>query len=142
MASSQQRVSNLNETSSARAPSPTTVSSLGVSTPETPATDQQVLKDPAGSHPQIEIESGVWVFDSRITDIHELHRKCVENEWIYASDYVFAIVDDELIELEPFDSKPIPCDVAGCRCEEGANTTIGAEEGESANDADNETSES
>jgi hypothetical protein len=143
----------LNETTFGRSPSPVTVSSFGESTLETPSSGRKACFDsvsssftnmnPGRGYPQIEIESGVWVFDSTILDINELHKQCVEKDWISASDSVFAIVNEELITLEPFD-KPRSCEIEGCGCEEGANTAMSESdgEGESANDADNEASES
>jgi len=140
----------INETTFGRAPSPVTVTSLGESTPETPLSGSRACfgssssfanMDPGRGYPQIEIETGIWVFDSTISDINELHKQCVEKDWISASDSVFAIVNEELITLEPFD-KPRSCEIEGCGCEEGANTTMSENEGESANDADDETSES
>lgn len=141
--SSSQPPPQLIHTYSGRTDSPVTVASLGESTFKILASCGETNCSCAKKHPfpEIEVETGVWFYDSTITDINELHKHCVEKGVVLASESVSAIVGGHWVELDPFISKPNPCEIEGCGCEEGANddmTGEDEEDDESANNAGDE----
>jgi len=149
-ARSKAKISHLTETYSGRAPSPKTVSSLANDFHHSDtASDKKsectvfvcrmmgscscAENEALRSCPQIQISSGMWIYDPKIKEIRELHKHCIEKGFILPHETVIAKLKGIRITLAPFDSEAHPCEIEGCGCE-----MVSEEDEFESNDGDNE----